>query len=173
MLHIRTATPEDATVLALLGRVTYAESHGHFIQCKTHLLNYGDEAFAVSKIKSELNDPTILYHIVTYDDFPVGYSKIVLHASREEINSENICRLERIYILDDFISKKIGIQLLNKIIEESTALEFEKIWLTVYIKNQRAIRFYEKNDFKTIGQMDYYVDGVPYENIVLAKNLIA
>lgn len=171
MLHIRTATLGDASVLALLGRLTYIESHGHYIQSKTHLLNYVNEAFDISKIKQDLEDSNILYYIVTYNDFPVGYSKVVLNATREELNSENVCRLERIYVLDEYIDKKIGIQLFNKILEKATKLEFEKIWLTVYVKNQRAIRFYEKNGFETVGQMDFYVDGVPYENFVLAKNI--
>ena len=54
MLHIREVTIEDASILALLGRVTYTESHGHFIESKTHLLNYLDEAFSIQKIKKDI-----------------------------------------------------------------------------------------------------------------------
>ncbi|MEQ6123244.1 GNAT family N-acetyltransferase [Pseudotenacibaculum sp. MALMAid0570] len=171
MLHIREVTIEDASILALLGRVTYTESHGHFIESKTHLLNYLDEAFSIQKIKKDIQNSDIYYLLVTYNDLPVGYTKIVFNVSTKELDSNSICRLEKIYLLDDFIDKKIGIQLFNKTIEKTKELQFEKIWLTVYIKNQRAINFYKKNNFKIIGNTDFYVDGVPYENIILAKNL--
>ena len=45
------------------------------------------------------------------------------------------------------------------------------MWLSVYIKNNRAIRFYQKNEFKNVGELNFIVNGKEYENIVFQKKI--
>ena len=171
MIEIKKATAVDISTLALLGRVTYVESHGHYIEDKNDLKKYTDHAFSVAKTKQEFNDPKVLFFIVYSDELAVGYAKLVLNATHESISSINNCRLERIYILNDFIPLKIGIQLLNFVMEKAKALKLDTIWLSVYVKNNRAIKFYLKNDFEKVGQLNFLVNKTEYENLVLAKNI--
>ena len=171
MINIKTANETDLDLLALLGRVTYAESHGHFIEDKNDLTAYLNEAFSIAKTKQELNDPKQLYYIIYVDDLPVGYAKLVVNAFHKNVVSQNNCRLERIYILNEFLPLKIGQPFLKFIEEKARTLQYDTMWLTVYIKNNRAIRFYQRNEFKNIGELNYLVNGKGYENTVLAKEL--
>ncbi|SHH56009.1 GNAT family N-acetyltransferase [Winogradskyella jejuensis] len=171
MIDIRPATIADAEVLALLGRVTYSESHGHFIDNNDDLMAYMETAFSVSKTKQDITDPKNRFYISYADDLPVGYAKLVLNSGYEDMHSENSCQLERIYILKDFIPLKIGQQFLTFLEAEAKALEFNTIWLSVYNKNERAIRFYQKNDFKDVGLSIFIVNGKAYENMVFSKDL--
>ena len=66
---------------------------------------------------------------------------------------------------------KVGQQLLNFTEKKAKALNLDNMWLNVYIKNERAIKFYRKNHFKDIGTMDYLVNGTGYPNHVLSKKL--
>ncbi|MEO9512204.1 MAG: GNAT family N-acetyltransferase [Flavobacteriaceae bacterium] len=169
MIKIKAAKQGDIHVLALLGRLTFTESHGHFIDDKNDLLKYLDENFSVSKMKLEINDPKNLFYIVYADSLPVGYAKIVVNARHESVVSQNSCRLQRIFILDDFIPLKIGQQLLTFVEEKAKELGSDTIWLSVYIKNNRAIRFYERNEFKNVGELNFLVNRKAYENIVFSK----
>ena len=54
---------------------------------------------------------------------------------------------------------------------QAKALQLDTMWLTVYIKNKRAIRFYEKNEFKNVGVLNFIVSGKAYENIVFSKQI--
>ncbi len=173
MIKIRPTKETDTEVLALLGRLTWAESHGQFIDDKDQLSKYLDENFSVSKTNQDINNPEHLFYIVFADDLPVGYAKLVINAAQENIASENKVRLERIFILNDFIPLKIGQQLLTYIEEQAKALQFDTMWLSVYIKNNRAIRFYERNDYKNVGELTFTVSGKPYENNVFSKMLKA
>lgn len=172
MIDIKIATKATIEVLALLGRITYIESHSHFIDDKKDLSKYVNEAFSVSKIKQEIGNPNNLFFIIYSDDLPVGYAKLVLNANHTSILSQNNCRLERIYILNDFIPLKIGQKLLSYIEEEAKALQFDFMWLSVYIKNYRAIKFYQKNEFKNVGELNFLVNRKAYKNIVFSKKLI-
>ena len=46
------------------------------------------------------------------------------------------------------------------------------MWLSVYVKNNRAIRFYQKNEFKNVGELNFLVNGKDYENIIILKKHI-
>ena len=166
MIKIKIATEADTEVLALLGRLTWAESHGHYVEDKNDVLKYLNENFSISKTKQNINDTNILFCIIYVDDLPVGYTKLVINASNKNVTSQNQCQLERIFILNDFIPLKIGQQLLTFVEEQAKQLQLDTIWLTVYIKNKRAIRFYERNEFKNVGEINFIVNGKAYENIV-------
>ena len=43
------------------------------------------------------------------------------------------------------------------------------MWLTVYKKNNRAIRFYQKNEFKSVGKYNFLVNNKGYECLVYSK----
>lgn len=171
MIKIKSADEANTDILALLGRLTYNESHGHYIDDKKDLLKYLDESFSVFKTKQEINNPKNLFYIIYVKDLPVGYAKLVVNAKHKSIASENNCRLEKIYILNDFIPLKIGQQFLTFIEETCKALKLDTMWLSVYIKNNRAIRFYEKNDYKNVGELNFIVNGKSYKNTVFSKKL--
>ncbi len=171
MINIKQATKADIAILALLGRLTWAESHGHYIEDKNDVATYLHESFSVSKTTVNINSPNQLFYIIYVDDLPVGYAKLVLHASNENVPSQQPCQLERIFILNDFIPLKIGQQLLTFVEEQAKELQFDTLWLTVYIKNKRAIRFYERNKFENVGALNFLVSGKEYHNIVFSKKL--
>lgn len=171
MIKIQIAKEADTAILALLGRLTWAESHGHYIDDKNNLLKYLNSNFSVSKTKQEINNPKNFFYIIYVDDLPVGYAKIVVNAINESVASQNNCRLERIFIQNEFIPLKIGQQLLTYVEEKAKALQLDTMWLTVYIKNKRAIRFYKRNKFKNVGELSFLVNGKEYENIVFSKNI--
>jgi ribosomal protein S18 acetylase RimI-like enzyme len=171
MIKIKKAKKTDLEVLALLGRVTWSESHGPYIEDKNILAKYLKDNFSIFKTKENLNNPKNIFYILYVDDFPAGYAKIILNEKQEHIASENNCRLERIFILYDFIPLKIGKQLLTFVEEKAKALQLDTMWLSVYIKNSRAIRFYEKNEFKNVGNLNFEVNAKKYDNIVFSKKL--
>lgn len=171
MIKIRKAKKADIEILALLGRLTWAESHGNYIDDKKMLSNYLDENFSISKTKENINDSKQLFYIMYADDLPIGYAKIIVNAIQENVVSENNCRLERIFILNDFLPLKVGHQLLTYVEEQAKALQLDTMWLSVYIKNSRAINFYERNEFKNVGKLNFIVNGKEYENIVFSKIL--
>lgn len=172
MIKIKQATTIDKEVLALLGRQTWAESHGHYLDDENNLIKYLNENFSVSKTKQNINNSKNIFYIMYVDDFPVGYAKIIVKEKQENVISHNNCRLERIFILKEFIPLKIGKQLLTYIEDQAKALKFDTMWLSVYIKNTRAIRFYEKNEFENVGELNFMVNGKSYENIVFSKKLL-
>ena len=171
MVTIREANKEDAVHIALLGRITYTESHGGYIDQKEDLLEFYDKYYFVSKIRNELSDKENVFWIVFSNELPIGFAKLSLNINYTKIENKNSCKLQRLYILNDFISLKIGSQLQDIILEKAANLKFENIWLTVYYKNTKGIKFYKKYGFNELGSMNFYVGETNYENLVFVKKL--
>jgi diamine N-acetyltransferase len=87
----------------------------------------------------------------------VGYSKIILNNSIDLVQENNICKLERLYILKEYYDLKLGKNLFEFIIKFSRNEEQIGIWLFVWVINERAIKFYTKNGFKIIGSHDFKI----------------
>ncbi len=171
MVTIREASLEDAVHIALLGRVTYTESHGDYIVEKEDLLEFYNTYYSVSKIRDELSDKENVFWIVFSNELPIGFAKLSLNINHPKIKNNNSCKLQRLYILNDFTALKIGSQLQNLILKKATDLKFENIWLTAYYKNIKGIKFYQKYGFTEIGSIDFIVGETNYENLVFVKKL--
>lgn len=171
MIKIKKATENDIEVIALLGRITYSQSHSVYIKHKEDLLKYCDEAFSITKIGQDLKSKNQLYYLMYLNDLPIGYSKLLLNTNHDAISSTNNCRLDKIYILENFLHLKLGQQLLNFVIAEAQQINLDTIWLVVYIKNSRAIKFYQKNGFEPKGEILFNVNGTNYLNFIYSKNI--
>lgn len=171
MVTIRRATEKDATHIALLGRITYTESHGGYIEDKQNLLDFYKKHYAVSQIKKELKDSENLFWIVFSDELPIGFAKLVLNTNTNNLKDNTACKLQRLYILNDFLALKIGSQIQDILLKTATDLNYKSIWLTAYYKNVKGIKFYKKYGFKEIGSIDFYVGETNYENLIFTKQL--
>ena len=170
-VEIRRANINDAGCIALLGRVTFTETFGHFFNDKKDLLNYYDATFSVEKIKSRISKQNNVYWIAFVDQLAVGYAKLKLNSISEFIFEENVCQLQKIYVLKDFLSMKIGFDMQNLLLKKGKEKGFDTVWLSVLKSNERAINFYIKNGFKEIGHHDFNIGNENFYFIAMSKQL--
>ena len=170
-VEIRLAKKEDAPFIAFLGRITFTETFGHFFRDKQDLLDYYNLTFSVEKIENGIEKPNNVFWIAFVNRLPVGYAKLKLNSKSEFMESKNICQLQKIYVLKDFLSMRIGFELQNLLLKKSKELKFNKIWLSVLNSNERAINFYRKNGFEKIGNHDFQIGKENFEFVAMKKEL--
>ena len=170
-LEIRLAKKEDAPFIAFLGRITFTETFGHFFRDQQDLLDYHNLTFSVEKIENGIEKPNNVFWIAFVNRLPVGYAKLKLNSKSDFIDSTNICQLQKIYVLKDFLSMKIGLELQNSLMKKAQELKFKEIWLSVLNSNERAIIFYKKNGFEKIGNHDFQIGKENFEFVAMKKEL--
>jgi ribosomal protein S18 acetylase RimI-like enzyme len=171
-LLIREASTDDAPIIALLARLTFGETFGHYFRDPNDLLDYYERTFSVAKIASGLSKRVNVFWLAFVNDLPVGYGKLKLSSDSPFIDSTKVCQLQKIYVLKDFLSQKIGHQLQNHLLSKAKMLGFEHVWLSVLQSNERAIHFYLKNGFQRIGQHEYSIGKEDFEFWVMRKRLL-
>lgn len=167
----RIALHEDAPFISLLGRVTFSETFGHLFRDPQDLKSYLDKTFSVPKIESSLIKANNVFWISFVDRLPVGYAKLKLESPSDFIESTKICQLQKIYVLQDFLSLKIGLNLQSQLLEKAKALGYQDIWLSVLDENERAKRFYLKNGFEKIGEHEFRIGKERFDFIAMHKAL--
>ena len=168
---IRNATPADAGIIALLGRITFTETFGHLFRYNEDLDNYLNRTFSVDKIEGSLKKTENVYWLAFADRTPVGYAKLKLDSPSQFMEESTVCQLQKIYVLKDFLSLKIGLGLQQELLKKAGDLDYVTIWLSVLKENERAIRFYHKNGFEKIGDHDFSIGREDFKFIAMAKSL--
>ncbi|MDF1673179.1 MAG: GNAT family N-acetyltransferase [Vicingaceae bacterium] len=156
MIHIKKATTNDLDLLLELGKQTFEESHGHSCS-KEDIEAYIKKVFSADALKLELTNPDNIFHIIYYNNKATGFSKITPSVNTPNSSTQNIAKLERIYILKEFYDKKLGLALMQFNIELSKKLNQKGMWLYAWIENHRAVNFYRKMGFKIIGKYDFKI----------------
>ena len=170
-IEIRLAKKEDAPSIALLGRTTFTETFGHFFRDQQDLIDYYNLTFSVQKIEAGIEKPNNIFWIAFVDRLPVGYAKLKLNSPSEFVESADVCQLQKIYVLKDFLSMKIGLGLQDALLKKAKALNFDNVWLSVLDSNERAINFYKKAGFEEIGNHDFQIGKENFAFVAMGKSL--
>lgn len=154
MIVLRRLTPADAEMLSEIGRESLVQSHGHSAPAAV-MQAYVDRAFSTAACRAELTDEHNIFCGAFYNGQATGYFKIIFDSPHTAVNIQPVTKLERLYLLNDFYNLKLGHRLLAEALEVSKAHGNRGMWLNVWKKNERAIRFYEKQGFETVGESEF------------------
>ncbi|MDB5195892.1 MAG: family N-acetyltransferase [Flaviaesturariibacter sp.] len=159
MISLVRLTPDDAPMLAAVGSVSLIESHGHSAAPEV-MQQYVDKSFSEAACRAELEDEQNIFYGIFYKDQPAGYSKIVLDVPHPAVSLQPVTKMERLYLLKAFYELKLGTQLMEVAISLSKNAGEKGMWLNVWKKNERAIRFYKKQGFETVGESEFVLTAI-------------
>lgn len=146
-VQIQPVTITELEILREIGIATFAETFGPH-NAKEQMDRYVATSFALDKMKAELENPESLFFFIKTGTVVVGYLKLNWGTAQTEAEAPQALEVERIYVLADFHGKRLGQLLLEKAREVALEKKAPYIWLGVWEKNRRALRFYEKNGFE-------------------------
>jgi ribosomal protein S18 acetylase RimI-like enzyme len=112
---------------------------------------YLSQAFTTIQLEKEWRNPASTFLLASLEGKLVGYTKVNLAAAQTDVQDPDSLEVARLYTLEEVWGRGVGQFLLD------AALDFAKekgktfVWLGVWEHNARAIRFYEKNGFKSFG----------------------
>ncbi len=175
LLHIRSATPEDAELLHHLSRLTFIQTFTGATSDED-MYAYLDEAYAIPVLEQELACPESEFYICEYSDpngiLPrkiAGYLKINVGSAQTEPMENDDLEIQRIYVLEEFKGIRIGSEFMRIVQERARALGKRRIWLGVWEFNESAQRFYAHCGFTRIGEHTFTTGKEVQTDWILAK----
>ena len=132
---------------------------------------YLDKAFSEEQLHKELSNPESEFYFAKDGQEVLGYLKINVGSAQTECKEENSLEVERIYVSKDFQGKKIGQLLFQKGMELARQKHMDFVWLGVWEKNTKAIRFYEKNGFKAFDSHSFMLGSDEQTDILMRFTL--
>jgi len=143
------AFPEDLKTLRELCISTFKESYAH-VNTKEDMDLYVAEKFSEQVLSEELVATGTAYYMICSGNDPVGYMKLNSGKVPKTADTEGI-EIERIYVSKRFQGKGYGQQLFLKAVNVALSSHVKIIWLGVWEKNLKAIKFYKRNGFVEFG----------------------
>jgi ribosomal protein S18 acetylase RimI-like enzyme len=164
----REATPADAATLDRLFDVVFCDTFAHLY--RTEDLNAFLSSFGVADWEAQLCGPGFACRIAEADGEAVGYIKLGPMKLPFETRRRAIL-LDQLYVLKEHHGAGIAHALMDWGLAEGKRRRAEEMYLTVYVDNHRAKRFYDRYGFEAVGRYDFMVGEQADEDIIMRKTL--
>ena len=165
-ITIRQAGVEDHQRIAALGRQTFVDSFAADNRPED-MATYLEKAFSPSIQAAELAAPSSRFLIAETGGIPVGYARLVEISAPPCIQAKKPIQLARLYARKAWIGSGVGAALMTACIDEATGWECDGIWLGVWGRNARAIRFYRKWGFVQMGTQPFVLGNDRQTDLIL------
>ena len=153
---IRRAIVADAAALAAFAARTFDETFGPHNRpgdIAAHLAS----AYSVAQQTSEIEDADAVTLLAHADGALVAYAQIRRQSVPACVTHERPVELYRFYIDRPAQGTGVAQRLMAAVFDEARRLDGAHVWLGVWERNARAIRFYAKAGFADIGSKDFFV----------------
>jgi ribosomal protein S18 acetylase RimI-like enzyme len=164
----RTGQVSDAGALDRLFDQVFCDTFGHLYAAEdlhAFLTSYG-----VVDWERDLESRECAFRVAEDDGRLVGYAKLgpvdlPIQASPSAI------LLEQIYVVSSHHGAGIASTLMDWVIEEAKRRGSTELYLTVFVDNPRARRFYDRYGFDPVGRYDFMVGNHADEDVIMRKAL--
>lgn len=169
-LSLKKCTANDLDELRALSEQTYYDTFAA-MNTPENMAAYLKEAFAPEKLAAELADPASSFYFLYADGALAGYLKLNEAPSQTDINDAATLEIERIYVHAHYQGLGLGRFLMTQAIQMAKARKKRAVWLGVWEKNARALRFYRANGFAPIGTHSFTMGDEVQTDFIMQKEL--
>lgn len=164
----RDASLADAGLMARLGPETFIETFGHLYtpeNLAAFLLNHSEANW-----QSELSDPRFAIRLAEAGSAAIGFAKIGPPSLPFEVKGPT-AELRQLYLLGPWQGKGVAPALMAWVLAEARRRGAETLYLSVFIDNIRAQRFYARYGFEAVGRYAFMVGSHADEDIIMRLEL--
>lgn len=167
---IRKVRLQDIILLQQIGRQTFYETFAAS-NTEENMSKYLKDGFAEAQLRAELGNEASAFYFATLDGNVIGYLKLNFGDAQTELQDQSSLEIERIYVLQEYQGKKVGQVLYDKAIQIAYEKKADYVWLGVWEDNQRAIHFYQKNEFVPFDKHIFKLGDDEQTDIMMKKKL--
>jgi ribosomal protein S18 acetylase RimI-like enzyme len=164
----RNATAADAPLLARIGAKTFIETFGHLYTPEN--LAFFLKVHSEENWLGELTDPRFTIRLAEQDGEAVGFAKLGPPGLPFEVNGPT-AELRQFYILKPWHGTGVARALMQWVMDEARARGAEQLFLSVFVDNHRAQRFYARYGFEQVGTYAFMVGDHADEDLIMRASL--
>jgi ribosomal protein S18 acetylase RimI-like enzyme len=167
--NIIRADVSHAASIASIGKKSFRNAFEHLFNSSEELFEYLERTYDPVKLAKSIRKENNVYLLAIYDGQIAGFVKVKKHSLNDHIESGGQMELQKIYVLPSAQHNGVGTLLLNSVMELARQIYPDHVWLDTHISNERAIRFYERNGFRKVGQHQFTIGTQTFEYHVMGK----
>jgi diamine N-acetyltransferase len=163
MFSIRLAQADDLPALARIAGKTFMETYTEEAE-RDNNLAYVKAMLNETKWREAWENPHQTIFLLFEQASLVGFANLDSETLPTQLAGKRALQLKRIYLSQAVHGKGAGKLLMAHCKAFAWQKGFESLWLIVWERNEKALRFYEKQGFRHIGLMPFKVLEKEYED---------
>ena len=167
---IRRATANDAPALATLARRTFTDAFAAD-NSPEDLAEFLDATYSTAIQASELADPALSYFVADEGGDLLGFGLLRTGTASAFVADPTAIELQRIYVDRSHHGTGLAQTLMATLIIEATRRGAGALFLGVFERNAKALRFYAAQGFREVGAQTFVVGSDPQRDLVLVRDL--
>ena len=168
-LSLDKAKLTDSSRISILLKTVYVQTYA--LEGVTfEFTNFMEEHFSKEKIEEKIKENPDGLWVSNYNGNPIGIAEIIFN-SECPIRKIATPELGKLYVLERFHGAGVGSSLLQKVEETIRLKGYAALNLEVWENNPKAIKFYEKHGYRSLGKADFPMETNTYINLVMNKVL--
>jgi ribosomal protein S18 acetylase RimI-like enzyme len=175
--RIRRARVEDAARLAAFSEQTFRDTFGES-NTAADMDDHCRRFFGVETIAREIERPDMETLIVEAEGDPqpkpepLAYAQLRRGPAPPCVRARDPIELQRIYVRRSRHGSGLAAELMTAVLDRAAAAGADVLWLGVWERNPRAIRFYGKLGFREVGDQVFVLGSDPQRDLVMALPLL-
>ena len=165
---IRRATVADAAALADIGRRTYSDTFAE-LSAPDDLNAFLNATYSTELQARELSDPALTYFVVESGNHVVAFALIRRNSVSQFVDDPSAIELQRFYVDRSCHGTGVAHQLMTACVDYAASYGAGTRFLGVFEQTARAIRFYGKHGFRTVGNQLFRVGTDDQRDLVMAR----
>ena len=165
----RKATLSDSKKLSILYKAVYIQTYGTE-GVSDEFANFITDQFSTARLEKIIHDHPDNIIVAEYKGNLVGVVEIEFNKACP-VGGIVGPELNKLYILERFCGCGVGKKLIEEAEKVVLSKGIDRIWLWVLATNERAIKFYERHQYKWIGNASFRMETNTYANKVMLKEL--
>jgi diamine N-acetyltransferase len=168
--RIRVATAADAESLAALAERTFRDTFDED-DSVDDMEAYLRDAFSFDRVRAELTDDANLFLLAFAEGagHPDGYAKLRTGKTDPSVTGPDPVELQRLYVDRGAFGRGIGAALMRVSLDAARSAGRRTLWLGVWERNARAIAFYERWGFETVGDHVFLLGSDRQRDLIMAR----
>src|SRR5215208_679988 len=166
----RAARPDDAAILTELGASTFAETF-EAANSPDDFAAYMRVAFGESIQRAELEDPDTTVFFAEREGDVLGYVMLREGRTPSVVPADDALEIARLYARRRAVGTGVGAALMQRALAEAAGRGKDAVWLGVWERNERAIRFYEAWGFHRCGTQPFLLGADLQTDLVMVRRL--
>ena len=169
-VRLRQGDARDAAQLAELGERTFRETFAADNSADDMDAHVAGK-FGAAVQARELADPSVTFLVAEADDRLVAYALVRAGPAPACVGASRAVEVERFYVDRPWHGTGVANTLMSACAAEAAHRGADTLWLAVWERNARAIRFYARHGFRDVGAQHFVLGSDVQDDRVMAKTL--
>lgn len=168
--RFRRASEQDAQALAAFAELTFRDTYTRF-NTPENMQAHCERSFGEAIQRAEIGDAGRESWLAEIDGQLVSFAQLTLESPCPSLENIRAIEILRFYVDASQHGKGLAQDMMKQLVDRSTALGADVVWLSVWNENPRAIAFYKKCGFEHIADKTFTLGAEVQQDFVMCRKL--